>query len=32
MCIMKKVFHYEETELPVVKCNDDIWFRSKTTA
>ena len=26
MCIIKKVFHYEETELPVIKCKDDIWF------
>ena len=30
MCIIKKVFHYEETELPVIKCKDDIWFRGKT--
>ena len=30
MCIKKKVFHYEETELPVIKCKDDIWFRVKT--
>ena len=32
MCIIKKVFHYEETELPVIKCNDDKWFRGKTIA
>ena len=32
MCIIKKVFHYEETELPVIKCKDDIWFRDKTIA
>ena len=32
MCIIKKVFHYEETELPVIKCKDDIWFRGKTIA
>ena len=30
MCIIKKVFHIEETELPVIKCKDDIWFRGKT--
>ena len=30
MCIIKKVFHYEETEFPVIKCKDDIWFRGKT--
>ena len=32
MCIIKKVFHYEDTELPAIKCKDDIWFRGKTTA
>ena len=32
MCIIKKVFHYEETELPVIKCKDDVWFRGKTIA
>ena len=32
MSITKKVFHYEETELPVIKCKDDIWFRGKTIA
>ena len=30
MCIIKKVFHYVETELPVIKCKDNIWFRGKT--
>ena len=30
MWIIKKVFHYEETELPVIKCKDDVWFRGKT--
>ena len=30
MCIIKKVFSYEETELPVIKYKDDIWFRGKT--
>ena len=32
MGIVKKVFHYEVTELPVIKCKDDIWFRGKTIA
>ena len=32
MSIIKKVFYYEETELPVIKCKDDIWFRGKTIA
>ena len=30
MSIIEKVFHYEENELPVIKYNDDIWFRGKT--
>ena len=30
MSIIEKVFHYEETELSVIKCKDDIWFRGKT--
>ena len=32
MCIIKKVFCYEETELSVIKYKDDIWFRGKTIA
>ena len=32
MSIIQKVFKYEETELSVIKCKDDIWFRGKTTA
>ena len=31
MSIIEKVFYYEETELPVIKCKDHIWFRGKTT-
>ena len=30
--IIEKVFKYEETELSVNKCKDDIWFRGKTIA
>ena len=30
MSIIKKVFKYGETELSVIKCKDDIWFRGKT--
>ena len=30
MSIIKKVFSYEETELPVIKYKDEIWFRRKT--
>ena len=32
MSIIQKVFHCEETELPAIKCKDDIWFRGKTIA
>ena len=32
MCIIKKVFYYEETELSVIKCKDDRRFVSKTIA
>ena len=32
MSIIQKVFKYEETELPVIQCKDDIWFRGKTIA
>ena len=28
--IIEQVFKYEETELSVIKCKDDIWFRGKT--
>ena len=30
MSIIEKVFKYEEPELPVIKCKDEIWFRGKT--
>ena len=30
MCIIKKVFYYEETKLPVIKYKDEIWLRAKT--
>ena len=32
MSITEKVFKYGETELSVIKCKDDIWFRGKTLA
>ena len=32
MSIIEKVFKYEETELSVIKCKDDMWFRGKTIA
>ena len=32
MNIIEKIFYYEKTELPVIKCKDDIWFRGKTIA
>ena len=32
MSIIEKVFHYEATELSVIKCKDEIWFRGKAIA
>ena len=32
MSIIEKVFKYGETELSIIKCKDDIWFRGKTLA
>ena len=32
MSIMEKVFHYEENEITVIKCRDEIWFRGKDIA
>ena len=28
MSIIKKVFYYEETKLPVNKCKDEIWAKA----
>ena len=32
MNIIEKVFHYEENEITVIKCRDNIWFRGKDIA
>ena len=32
MSIMEKVFHYEATELSVIKFKDEIWFKAKQVA
>ena len=32
MSIIEKVFHYEESEISVIKCKDDIWLRGKDIA
>ena len=32
MSIIEKMFYYEETELSVIKCKDEIWFRGKNIA
>ena len=32
MSIIEKVFHYEENEISVIKCSDEIWFRGKDIA
>ena len=29
---LERVFHYEESEISVIKCKDDIWFRGKDIA
>ena len=30
MCIIDKVFRYEETDLPIIEYKDEVWFRGKT--
>ena len=32
MSIIEKVFHYEENEISVIKCRDEIWFKAKQVA
>ena len=32
MSIIEKVFHYEENEIAVIKCRDEIWFKAKQVA
>ena len=32
MSIIEKVFRYEENEITVIKCRDDIWFKAKKVA
>ena len=32
MSIIEKAFHYEESKINVVKCNDDMWFKGRDTA
>ena len=32
MSIIEKVFKYGETELSVIKCKDEIWFKAKQVA
>ena len=32
MSITEKVFHYEENEITIIKCRDDIWFKAKQVA
>ena len=32
MSIIEKVFKYEENEISVIKCRDDIWFKGKDVA
>ena len=32
MSIIEKVFHYEENEITVIKCREEIWFKGKNNA
>ena len=32
MSIIDKVFHYEENEIFIIKCRDDIWFKAMQVA
>ena len=32
MSIIKKVFYYEETKLPVIKYKDEMWAKANTVA
>ena len=32
MFVKRKVFHYEETELPVIKYKDEVWVKANTVA
>ena len=32
MCIIEKVFRYEETDLQVIKCKDEIWIKAVAVA
>ena len=32
MSIVEEVFHYEENEISVIKCRDNIWFKGKQVA
>ena len=32
MCIINKVFYYQETKLPVIKYKDEIWVKANTVA
>ena len=32
MSIIEKVLYYEENEISVIKCRDEIWFKGKDIA
>ena len=32
MCIIEKVFRYEETNLPIIKYKDEIWIKAVAVA
>ena len=32
MCIIEKVFRYEETDFPIIKYKDEIWIKTVAVA
>ena len=32
MCIINKVFYYEETKLPLIRYKDEVWVKANTVA
>ena len=32
MSIIEKVFHNEENEITIIKCRDNVWFKTKQVA
>ena len=32
MCIIERVFRYEETDLPIIKYKDEVWIKAVAVA